>query len=153
MTNAECSNAPGAMRAALLAGDVSGAVIACFYRVYDALGYGFVESVYRRALAHELRKAGRAVLTESAVEVWYDGMQIGHFRADLIVDQTVIVELKASAALVQADHKQLLDYLRGSDISVGLLLHFGPKPAFHRLVHSRRDGVLVNADERGHDAG
>ena len=124
----------------LLARETTGAVIACFYRVYDALGYGFLESVYRRALAHELRKAGREVLSESAVEVWYDGLQIGRFRADLIVDKTVIVELKASATLVQADHKQLLNYLRGSDISVGLLLHFGPSPAFHRLVHSRKGG-------------
>lgn len=122
----------------LVAGALTGDVIRCFYRVYDELGYGFLESVYRRALAHELRNAGRDVRTEAGIDVWYDGERVGRFRADLVVDATVIIEIKSSTALVPADHRQLLNYLRGSEIDVGLLLHFGPKPAFHRKFHDLR---------------
>ena len=122
------------MTTGLVAGELTGSIIDCFFRVYDGLGYGFLESVYRRALAHELRKAGHEVRMEAGIDVWYDGERVGRFRADLIVDDTVVLELKSSANLVPADHKQLLNYLRGSELDVGLLLHFGPRPAFHRRL-------------------
>lgn len=140
------------MSTELLAGEVTRAVIACFCRVYDRLGYGFLESVYRRALWHELRKDGQPVETERAMDVWYDGVRVGRLRADLVVDGRVIVEVKSAATLGPADRKQLLNYLRASDINVGLLLHFGPSPAFHRLVYSDAARRRLNADERGHDA-
>ena len=119
----------------LLAKDLTREIIGCFYRVHDGLGFGFLESVYRRALAHELGKRGHRVRIEAPIDVWYDGANVGHFRADLIVGETVLVELKASPSLCAADHAQLLNYLRGSELEVGLLLHFGPRPAFHRFVH------------------
>src|SRR6185436_8424248 len=100
----------------------------------DQLGHGFLESVYRRALAIELRSLGLAVVEEAALEVWYRGTKIGRFRADLLVEKRVIVEIKTGRAFSDPDRKQLLNYLRASDIEVGLLLLFGPTPVFKRLV-------------------
>jgi GxxExxY protein len=73
---------------------------------------------------------------ETAVDVWYDGVRVGHFRADFLVQGRVIVEAKAAEVLVAADREQSLNYLRGSMLEVGLLLHFGPRPQFHRLIHT-----------------
>ena len=140
------------MTTGLVAGELTGDIIACFYRVYDGLGYGFLESVYRRALAHEFRKAGHEVRTEAGIDVWYAGERVGRFRADLILDRAVVPELESSATLAPAGHKQLLNYLRGSEIDLWLLLHFGPKPAFHRRVYSERRRARSDADERGHSA-
>ncbi len=111
-------------------------IIGAFYHVYDRLGYGFIESVYQNALAHELRKRGMLVECELTIDVWYDGIRVGHFRADMIVERKVVLENKASQTLVDADWKQLLNCLCASVYEVGLLLHFGPTAAFKRLVHS-----------------
>lgn len=125
----------------LVAGDITGRIIGAFYRVYDRLGYGFLEAVYRRSLAHELRKAGSTVHEEAPVGVLYDDVEVGHYRADLLVDRRVIVEIKAGASVAPVDHRQLLNYLRASEVEVGLLLHFGPKPSFHRMMHDVRRPV------------
>ena len=109
-------------------------IIQCFYRVYDALGFGFLESVYRRALAFELVESGLIAEPEAVIDVWYRGEKVGHFRADMIVERTVIIETKAAQTLVATDRKQLLNYLRGSPVEVGLLLHFGPRARFERLI-------------------
>jgi GxxExxY protein len=103
--------------------DISGGA---FYRVYNGMGYGFLESPYRNALARELTKAGVSFEREVPIDVWYDGEKVGHFRADFLVEGRVILEVKASQVITEADRKQLLNYLRGSSIEVGLLLHFGP---------------------------
>lgn len=104
--------------------------------MYNELGYGFLETVYRGALAVELSSRGRTVQREVATSVWYRGTEVGHYRADLVVDDKVIIETKASEAITDADRKQLLNYLRCTHHEVGLLLHFGPKAAFHRFVYS-----------------
>ena len=109
-------------------------IIGLFFRVYNRLGYGFLEFVYRRALAYELRKRGLHVEPDVAVDVWYDDIEGGHFRADIVVNRRIIIEIKASAALVDADRKQLLNYLRATDLEIGLLLHFGPKATVKRLI-------------------
>jgi len=114
--------------------EITRAIIGAFFRVYNEPGFGFLESVYRRALAHELRKIGLRVEVEVPIDVWYDGIQVGLFRADLLVERRVIVEVKASVALVDADRKQLLNYLRATDVEIGLLLHFGPKAVVKRLI-------------------
>lgn len=111
-------------------------IINAFYYVYNRLGYGFVESVYKRALAHTLRKRGLRVDCEVAVEVWFDGVRVGVFRADMIVERSVVLETKASRVIADADWKQLLNYLHATTLEVGLLLHFGPTAAFKRLVYS-----------------
>ncbi len=91
---------------------LTGIVIGAFYTVYNQLGYGFLESVYRRALTHELQKQNLRVECEHGIDVWYDGVIVGQFRADLLVDRRLIVETKTSQVLVDADWKQLLNYLK-----------------------------------------
>ncbi len=113
------------------------AVVGTFYETYNTLGFGFLESVYCRALAMELRRRNFAVSTEVPLEVRYQGEEVGFFRLDRLVEHRLAVELKASALLGPADKRQLWNYLRASSLDVGLLLHVGPKPAFHRLVSPR----------------
>ena len=109
-------------------------IIQCFFRVYDVLGYGFLESVYRRAMAFELTESGLIVESEAVIDVWYRGENVGHFRADLIVERKVIVELKSAQTLAPVDRKQLLNYLCASTPEIGILLNFGPKARFERLI-------------------
>lgn len=86
-------------------------IVGAFYHVYDRLGFGFLESVYRRALSHELKKRGLRVQEEVVIDVWYDGIRVGDSRADLVVEEKVVVEIKASHLLSDSDWKQLLNYL------------------------------------------
>ena len=109
-------------------------IIECFFRVYDALGFGFLESVYRRAMALELAASALRAGSEAVIDVWYRAEKVGHFRADLIVEHKVIIEIKAAQTLAPAERKQLLNYLRGGPVELGLLLHFGPKARFERLI-------------------
>jgi GxxExxY protein len=115
----------------LLHGELVYRIVACFLRVYDRLGFGFLESVYRNALAWEFERAGISFEREVAIDVWDMGRKVGHFRADFLVESVVIVEVKATKEVDETDTKQILNYLRGSKPEVGLLLHFGPK-AYHR---------------------
>ena len=109
-------------------------MIGAFYRVYNTLGYGFLENVYTSALCLELLKLGIAFQREVSVPVSYEGQAIALYRADIVVEQRLLLEVKSCAAIGQADIRQLLNYLRATDLKVGLLLHFGPKPAFYRRV-------------------
>lgn len=111
-------------------------IIGVFYEVYNELGYGFVESVYETAMYKALREKGFNVQRQVAVPVWFRGEQIGNFCADLVVDDTVILELKAAQALDAAHIAQLLNYLRATHIEVGLLLNFGKRPNIRRLAFS-----------------
>jgi GxxExxY protein len=117
-------------------------IIGRFRRVYNRLDYGYLEHIYRAALTLELTKLGLHVRAEAPLDVWYDGVRIGTYRADLIVENAVVVELKASHALDDTARRQLLNYLRCTDIEVGLLLHFGPKPSVKRLIHTRNIGRM-----------
>jgi GxxExxY protein len=123
---------------------VTGAIIGAFYESYNVLGFGFLESVYRNALAGELRKTGLHVLQETPIEVTYKDARVGWFRLDLLVERAVAVEVKAATTLGPTDKQQLLNYLRATSLDVGLLLHYGPEPKFHRLVSPR----LVVAERR-----
>jgi GxxExxY protein len=122
----------------LLEKSLSGRVIGAFYKVYNTLGYGFLENVYTMALCMEFSKLGIAFQREVSVPVYYDGQVIGLYRADIVVEQRLLLEVKSCAAIGEADIRQLLNYLRATDLKVGLLLHFGPKPAFHRRVSTGR---------------
>ena len=112
------------------------AVVACFLRVYDRLGFGFLESVYRNALAFELERAGIQFEREVLIEVWDLERKVGHFRADFLIEEVIIAETKATKELDEADIKQILNYLRATTVEVGLLLHFGPKAFYRRYVYS-----------------
>ncbi|MBX7062447.1 MAG: GxxExxY protein [Pyrinomonadaceae bacterium] len=114
--------------------DLTEKIIGTFYDVYNELGYGFLESVYERSLAIALRANGLEVLEQVAIPVHFRGNLVGDFAADLLVNGIVLLELKAARAIDQAHVAQLLNYLKATDVEVGLLLNFGPKPEFKRLV-------------------
>jgi GxxExxY protein len=120
----------------LLHRDTTAAITDAFYRVYRTLGHGFLESVYRNALAVELGRMGKQVRREFPAEVLHEGVSVGTFRFDLLVDFRVIVEVKCAAVLPPIDRKQLLNYLKASEFEVGMLLNFGATPEFKRLVYS-----------------
>lgn len=118
----------------LLHREITKSVIACFYAVYDRLGFGFLENVYCGALTLELKRRGHRISREVLTPVYYDGVQIARYKMDFVVDDVVILEVKSTELLNPNDERQLLNYLRATPYEVGLLLHFGPKPKFYRLV-------------------
>ena len=101
-------------------------IIGCCYTVATALGNGFLEKVYENALAHELKKSGFRVLQQHPVKVMYDDVEVGDYVADLLVENSVIVELKAIKALDNIHRAQCLNYLKATGMSVCLLVNFGP---------------------------
>src|SRR3989304_4179965 len=107
-------------------------IINIFYRVYNKLGYGFLEKVYENAMIIQLEKEGILAVSQSAISVSYEGKIIGEYYADILVDNKVIVEIKALRHLVEDNEAQLLNYLKATNMEVGLLLNFGPKPDFKR---------------------
>ena len=127
----------------LLHGDITGEIISAFYAVYNELGYGFVEAVYVRAMAIELFQRRMNVAREVPVTIFYKGVTVGTFRADLLVADTVVVEVSAGEQPSDADRPQLINYLRGSGKEVGLLLHFGPKAVLKRVIHTKKLGEMV----------
>jgi GxxExxY protein len=118
----------------LLHREVTKSIIACFYAVYDKLGYGFLENVYCGALTLELARRGHRVSREVLTPVYYDGVQVARYKIDFVVDDLIVLEVKSTALLNPNDERQLLNYLRATSFAVGLLLHFGPNPKFYRLV-------------------
>lgn len=118
----------------LLHGRVTKGLIESFYATYNNLDFGFLENVYRGALTLELQERGFRVTREVSVPILYKGIQVALYRMDFIVDDCVVVEVKSAASLGPNDQRQLLNYLRATSLEVGLLLHFGPKPKFYRLV-------------------
>jgi GxxExxY protein len=109
-------------------------IIGVFYDVYNELGYGFLESTYAEAMVVALAESGLAAAPEVPVPVWFRGQKVGQYFADLLVDNTVLLELKAARNLESWHEAQLLHYLRATEIEVGLLLNFGLRPQFRRLL-------------------
>ena len=114
--------------------ELSKIIVDVFYIVYNKLGFGFLESVYKNALAIEFRKRGIRFEREVLIEALYDGMVVGTFRADFIVEERILLEIKSTKCLTDADDRQHLNYLRSSRVELGYLLHFGPRPQFRRLI-------------------
>jgi GxxExxY protein len=110
-------------------------IIGVFYDVYNELGHGYLESVYEHSMAIALSEAGLQVVQQAPITVHFRGQIVGNFCADLLVNNLVIIELKAARTLESAFEAQLLNYLRATDIEVGLLMNFGPKPEFKRLLY------------------
>ena len=111
-------------------------IIQAFYKVYNTLGYGFLENVYENALLLELERMDLFTEKQKKITVLYNGVPIGHYYADILVDHTVILELKAADSLCKEHEYQLINYLKATEIEVGLLLNFGKKPEFKRKVFS-----------------
>ena len=120
----------------LIQRDVTRDVIGAFYDVYNTLGFGFLEHVYALALERELLSRGRRVVRESSIAIYYKGALLTNHRTDMIVDDAVVVELKSTYALPPIAWRQTLNYLKASSLEVALLLHFGPKAKFHRLIRA-----------------
>ena len=116
--------------------EITDQIIKSFYKVYNKLGYGFLEKVYENALLFELKNCSFTAQKQQRIEVFYEGHKVVDYFADLIVEDCVIVELKAAEGIRPEHEAQLLNYLRATQIEVGLLLNFGTKPQFKRKVYS-----------------
>jgi GxxExxY protein len=140
----------------LLHPELTEKIIGVYYDVYNEIGHGFLETVYRNAMQIALTEAGLVVQREFPIPVWFRGQEVGQFRADLLVEKFVLLELKAVSALDRSHEAQILHYLRATEIEVGLLLIFGSlRPQFRRFafentkkkicVHPRESAVRGSA--------
>lgn len=120
----------------LLHEELTRVVIGKGFRAHSRLGAGFLENVYVGALQHELLREGIRVAREAPLAVEYDGVVIGSYRADLLIEGVLIVEVKAGVAIAVAHERQIRNYLLASRVELGLLFNFGPKAEFRRFVHS-----------------
>ena len=123
--------------------EITEKIIKAFYNVYNKLGFGFWEKVYEHAILIELRKMGVGVVNQYMIKVFYDGVEVGNYFADLFVENSVIVEIKAAEGLIEEHEAQLVNYLKATNIEVGLLLNFGKKPSFKRKVFSNEFKTLI----------
>lgn len=124
--------------------DLTGQIIECAYNVHKALGFGFLENVYKNALLIELQKSGLNAEREVPVKVFYDEKIVGDYVADIIVDKKVIVELKAIKEIHPAHEAQLTNYLKATGIEVGLLINFGESVQVKRRVFTPAPGRLAS---------
>jgi GxxExxY protein len=116
--------------------ELTGRIIKAYYHVYNKLGHGFLERIYERAMLIELSKMGLKAEGQKNIKVFYDGVEVGDYYADIVIEDRVILELKAVEALAPEHEVQLVNYLKATEIEVGLLLNFGPEPEFKRRVFS-----------------
>lgn len=128
----------------LLHKDLTDIILKTFYEVYNELGHGFLENVYQNALLIELRNKGLNVVPQKRIKVYYKGDEVGDYFADLIVEEKIILELKAADYIVEQFENQIVNYLRGTDCEVGLLLNFGKKPEFRRKIFENKRKIRKN---------
>jgi len=118
----------------LLHKELTGKILNSFYIVYNTLGFGFLEKVYENALMIELRKNGIKAEKQKPIKVYYSEELVGEYFADIIVEDIIIIELKAAEGIVEEHELQLINYLKATDKEIGLLLNFGKKPEFKRKI-------------------
>ena len=116
--------------------DLTEKIIKCFYNVYHSLGYGFLEKVYENSLTFELKQNGLFVVQQMPIKVSYKENPVGDYFADLVVENKIILELKAQEVLISENEAQLLNYLKATEYEIGLLLNFGKKPEIKRRIFS-----------------
>lgn len=126
----------GSGSVATLRGRTTNEIIGSFFAVYNELGRGFLESVYRNAVSVALDERGVPNLREAPLDVFFHGARVGFFKTDLLVAECVIVEVKVANAIDRAHEAQVLNYLRACPIEVGLLLNFGPEAKFRRFIYT-----------------
>jgi GxxExxY protein len=124
--------------------DLTDRIIKAYYDVYNQLGYGFLEKVYENALLIELRKKGLFCVAQLPIEVFYEEQKVGQYFADILVEDSVILEIKAAESLVEEHEAQLINYLKATELEIGLLLNFGKKPEFKRKIFSNENKISVN---------
>ena len=122
----------------LLYEELTGEVLGAFYTSYNGLRYGFLENVYVSAIVIELELRNLFVEREVAVQVYYLGRPVGVYRPDLLVDHRLVVEIKSIHTITESDRRQLMNYLRCTDLELGLLLNYGPKPQFERVISTSK---------------
>jgi GxxExxY protein len=128
----------------LLHGELTKEIIGAFFTVYNELGYGFVESVYKRALVVELQSRGISCEREVMLTVYYKGVDVGEYRADLVVEGKIIVEVKTADKIASIHEVQLINYLRAAKLTLGLILNFGQTATFRRLIlTAAQQGVAI----------
>jgi GxxExxY protein len=118
----------------LLHKELTNKIINCFYTVYNTLGFGFLERVYENSLLIELRKQGIKAEKQKPIRVYYTEQLVGEYFADIVVSDSIIVELKAAECIIEEHELQLINYLKGTDKEIGLLLNFGKRPEFRRKI-------------------
>jgi len=128
----------------LLHKEITEKIIKCFYKVYNTLGYGFLEKVYENALAIELRKIGFEVKCQFPINVYYESEIVGDYYADIIVNNLVIIELKATKQLDEEHEYQLINYLKATKVELGLLVNFGKEAVYKRKVFMNCNKKLLN---------
>ena len=133
----------------LVHADISGAIIGAFYKVYNDLGFGFLESIYARALEKVLVRGGHRIDREFPVTIYFEGEAIGFHRCDMIVDRLVIVEIKATELLSGAPKRQLRNYWSALHLELGMLLHFGPKATYYRILGPLKQKARAESEESG----
>ena len=144
------ANHDSKIRRHLVDAELSYAIVGCFLRVHNKLGFGFLESVYARAMVRALQTRGLFVQREVPVVVTFDGVEVGHHRLDMLVERRVILELKSTEKISDAPKRQLRSYLAAADLELGLLLHFGPSAQYYRVLGRRRDDrERFNSDNSG----
>ena len=118
----------------MLHSEITDKIIKAFYDVYNELGFGFLEKVYENAMVIELQKFGFNVISQKNIKVYYSKEEVGEYFADILVNNIIIIELKAAEKLCEEHEAQLINYLKATDIEVGLLLNFGKEPEFKRKI-------------------
>lgn len=124
--------------------DLTSKIIKASYHVYDYFGFGFLESVYEKALAIQLKKEGFKVVKQQPIKVYFEGTLVGDFRADLVVNDCVIIELKAVESIHPKHEVQLVNYLKSTEIEVGLVINFGEELKMKRKVFSNNQKREMN---------
>ena len=122
----------------ILHAEITDKILKAYYCVYNSLGYGFLEKVYENALYFELTSLGLKCERQKPIDVYYKNNKVGNYFADIIVENTVIIELKAAEGIVEEHECQLINYLKATEMEVGLLLNFGKTPQFKRKVFTNR---------------
>lgn len=125
--------------------EITGGVIKAFYTVYNDLGFGFLEKVYENALAVELRELGLVVEVQKPISVYYRGILVGEYFADIVVNDLVIVELKSAELVARAHEAQLVNYLKATKYEVGLLLNFGKSAEYKRRIFDNKTASGISA--------
>jgi GxxExxY protein len=116
--------------------NVTDSILKAYYAVYNQLGYGFLEKVYQNSMYFELKALGYKVEAQKQIKVYFKNQLVGEYYADLLVEDKVIVELKACELLMNVHVAQLMNYLKATEIEVGLVLNFGEEPEFKRIIYT-----------------
>lgn len=128
----------------LLHKNITDIILKSYYKVYNNLGYGFLEKVYENALLYELRNHGLDCEKQKPIKVYYEQIQVGEYYADIIVNECIILELKAAESIAEEDEFQLINYLKATEIEIGLLLNFGKNPEFKRKIFTNNKKISKN---------